>query len=248
MWKEFFNSYGNNVKFEGEYLKGKIWNGKGYTYNSKKIYEIINGKGILQDFNDNNELLFKYEYDNGEINGYGEEYAINSHFDYFYWIEKKCYYKKFCGNYSNGKRNGEGEEYNPDNKLLFKGEYFNGKKWNGKIYNKEGKEEFEIKCGNGKVKEYNEKGNLLFEGEYLNGERNGKGKEYYYNQYGKGNSIYEGEFLNGEKNGKGKEFYYNGKLKFEGEFINGERNGKGKEYDSNGKLLFEGEFINGERI
>ena len=38
---------------------------------------------------------------------------------------------------------------------LKEGEYLNGIKWNGKIYNKEGKIDFEIKEGNGigKVKE-----------------------------------------------------------------------------------------------
>ena len=41
--------------------------------------------------------------------------------------------------------------------------------------------------------------------------------------------MFEGEYLNGERNGKGKEYDYdNGKLEFEGEYLNGERNGKGK--------------------
>ena len=44
---------------------------------------------------------------------------------------------------------------------LFKGEYLNGNRWNGK-----GKEHYDDK--------------LIIEGEYLNGERwNGKGNEYY---------------------------------------------------------------------
>ena len=47
------------------------------------------------------------------------------------------------------------------NKLIFEGEYLNGKK-------------------HGKAKEYNELGKLKFEGEYLNGKKSGKGKEYYY--------------------------------------------------------------------
>ena len=47
--------------------------------------------------------------------------------------------------------NGKGKEYKYG-KLLFEGEYLNGKKWNGK------------------VKEY-EYGKLLFEGEYLNGNK-----------------------------------------------------------------------------
>ena len=77
-------------------------------------------------------------------------------------------------------------------KLIFEGEYLNGKR-------------------NGKGKEYNDNGKLIFEGEYLNGKRNGKGKEYDNN----GKLIFEGEYLNG-KNGKGKE-YEKMENKYEGE-------------------------------
>ena len=33
--------------------------------------------------------------------------------------------------YLNGERNGKGKEYNIFGNLIFKGEYLNGKKWNG---------------------------------------------------------------------------------------------------------------------
>ena len=80
--------------------------------------------------------------------------------------------------------------------LEFEGEFSNGKRWNGKGYNKEGNKEFEIKDGKGNIKEYNNyDGELEFEGEYLNGERNGKGKEYFKN----GKLKFEGEYLNGER-------------------------------------------------
>jgi len=95
---------------------------------------------------------------------------------------------------------------------------------------------------NGKGKEYYFD-KLIFKGEYLNGKRNGKGKEYY--DYGE--LKFKGEYLNGEKNGKGKEYYKNGKLEFEGEYLNGKRNGKVKEYDEYGELKFEGEYLNGEK-
>ena len=58
--------------------------------------------------------------------------------------------------------------------------------------------------------------------------------------------IFKGEYLNGERNGKGKEYGYEDKLVFEGEYLNGKRNGKGKEYDINGKLIYEGEYLNGK--
>ena len=44
--------------------------------------------------------------------------------------------------------------------------------------------------------------------------------------------------MNGEKNGKGKEFYFNGKLYFEGEYLNGERKGNGKEYYINARWRY----------
>ena len=77
---------------------------------------------------------------------------------------------------------------------------------------------------------------LIFEGEFLNGEKNGKGKEYFFEQ------IFEGEYLKGKRNGKFKEYNNKGKLIFEGEYLNGERNGKWKEYDYQGYLIIDGEY------
>ena len=67
---------------------------------------------------------------------------------------------------------GKVKEYDEYGKLIFAGEYLNGKR-------------------NGKGKKYY-KGKLEFEGEYLNGKRNGSGKEY----DGNGNLLFEGEYLN----------------------------------------------------
>ena len=115
-------------------------------------------------------------------------------------------YKYFSGKYIEYELNRKGKEYKND-KLLFEGEYLNGKK-------------------NGKYKEYYHDGKLEFEGEYLNGKKwNGKCKVYDYN----GKLYFEGEYLNGKKNGKCKEYDYNGKLRFEGEYLNGKKwNGKCK--------------------
>ena len=94
-----------------------------------------------------------------------------------------------------------------------------------------------IREGKGKIKEYDKKYKLLYEGEYVNRKRNGKDKEYYYDN---SKLEFEGEYLNGERNGKGKEYTKEGVLLFEGEYLNGEINGKGKEYYDSGKLKFEG--------
>jgi len=160
------------------------------------------------------------------------------------------------------------KEYSNNDKLIFEGEYKNGKR-------------------NGKGKEYNLfYDTILFEGEYINGEKNGKGKEYYDNGklYFEGEYLYdfkikgklfinekleyEGEFRYDKKwtgkgfdengniiyeliNGYGKVKEYcelNGELIFEGEYFNGKRNGKGKEYGKHyDNLKFEGEYFKGKR-
>ena len=61
----------------------------------------------------------------------------------------------------NGLRHGKGKEYDYNGKLIFEGEYLNGKKWNGK------------------GKEYYSDGKLKFDGEYKNGLKEGYIKEYH---------------------------------------------------------------------
>ena len=96
-----------------------------------------------------------------------------------------------------------GKEYNDEGELIFEGEYFDGKKYNG--YGKEYDEDT---------------GKLIFECNYLDGKRNGLGQEYVYipcdkreneylffsdsyNKNSKRITIFSGEYLNGERiNGK----------------------------------------------
>ena len=232
---EEYNLYTNLLVFEGEYLNGKR-----------------NGKG--KDYYDNGKVEFEGKYLNGKRNGKGKEYDYDGNL-------------RYGGEYLNGKRKGEEYYYNVNpihcnSKLRFKGEYLNGKKWNGNIYNINGKIESEIKEGRGHIKEfyYDYFGKLQFEGEYLYGERNGKGREYYYN----GKVVFEGEYVNGKRHGEGKEYFDNGDLKFEGEYLYGNIwNGKGydkigkiafeikegtgyiKKYNYYGKLQFEGQYLKG---
>ena len=119
---------------------------------------------------------------------------------------------KLEGSYKNGK----GKEYDEYGRLIYEGEYLNGKR-HGK-----GKE-YKLDYRYVYVREAEADGiediyYLYYEGEYLNGQICGKGKEYNSNRH----LIYEGEFLNGKRHGKGKEYQY-GKLIFEGEYYNGER-------------------------
>ena len=46
------------------------------------------------------------------------------------------------------------KEYYKNGEVKFEGEYLNGKKWKGKIYDNKGNINFIIKDGNGKGKEY----------------------------------------------------------------------------------------------
>ena len=71
------------LKFEGEYLNGKKWNGYG-----NMDFEIKNGKGKEQQ--KNGKFKFKGEYLNGERNGKGKEYKLSEFI--------------FEGEYLNGKK------------------------------------------------------------------------------------------------------------------------------------------------
>ena len=190
------------LKFIGEYLNGKEWNGKGYDINGNYLYELKDGKGFIKQYYRNGFLKYEGDY----LNGKGKEY---SQFGYINLI--------YEGEYLNGERHGKGKEYYSD-KLIFEGEYKNGKRWNGKEYDQKNNKIYEIKEGKGFIKDYFIGCLLKFEGEYLNQEKNGKGKEYEIIGV-VNNLIFEGEYLNGKRNGKGKEYYNNGNIKFEGEYL-----------------------------
>ena len=63
------------LDFEGQYLKGKKWNGKGFNINNEKVYEIKNGNGLVKEYNNEGKIIFVGEYLNGEKNGKGKEYS-----------------------------------------------------------------------------------------------------------------------------------------------------------------------------
>ena len=238
--------------FEGEYFYDKEWNGIGYDINGNKAYKLINGKGIVKEYKeDDGNLEFEGEYLNGERNGKGIEYTSAEH-------------KYYEGEFKNGKKHGKGnlyyykgnllfegeflynykkkgKEYYFDGKLRFEGEYLYNKKWNGIEYDNNGNKIYELINGNGTVKEYEEIYNfLLFDGKYLNGKRDGKGKEYDF-----GKIRFDGEYLNGRRHGKGKEYRYSN-FKFQAEEYSSEE-GREKRIEYQGTfLIFDGEYINGK--
>jgi len=285
-WKRKGKEYINGkLEYEGEYMIQKKWTGKTYDEKLNVIYEINNGTGKIRQYNDELKIIFEGEFFKGKRKGKGVEYDSYGRiiFEGEYLndkrngkgVEYEPYGKilfegeylnyiniihgigkrnaqtekdsigsiKFEGEYFEGKRwNGKGEEY--FNELLkYKGEYLNGQKWNGigKKYYDHGSLKYEIEYINGKkmVKEFSMNEELLFCGEYLKDKRNGNGKEYYKNEL-----IFEGEFSNGNRwNGKGSEYFNNGKLKYKGEYLNG-KNWNGKGYDFEGNEVYE--IINGK--
>ena len=127
----------------------------------------LKGKGIGKEYSlEDNTLVFEGDYYNGKKNGFGRELYLNGT-------------AKFEGQYKNDRRDGFGKEYNTDNKLIFEGnfveglkngygksydddkvifegEYFGDKRWNGKIYNHKTGMIYDIVKGNGNVIEYYE--------------------------------------------------------------------------------------------
>ena len=244
--------------YEGEYLNGKKWNGKGYDTEGNIIYEIKNGNGeikVLLHTKKGLGCIFNGEYKNGNITKgkfyhcgnlvFEGEYLNGEFWNGIYYEYDDDDHKILEGEIKNGKLNGKGKEYYINGKLKFEGEYLKDKRWNGKIYDRKGLGNIilELKNGNGEGKEYYTNTNLKFEGKYLNGLKHGKGKEY----FSSGALEYDGEYLNGLKHGKGK--LYDIKLHkiFEGEFYKGEKwNGIGKEFDEYVKK-YDVEYINGIR-
>ena len=187
---EFFNNNYEPRKlfFEGEYLNGLKWNGKGYDEDGKVAFELNEGNGVVKEFNINTfKLMFEGEYKNGKRNGNGRELYDKT--------------LRFEGKFLDGKRIGKGIEYNSSgDKIIFEGEYLNDKKnGKGREYSEKGNLIFEGEyynnIKNGKGKEYDGMGNLLFEGIYYNGIKNGRGKEF----DKKGNIIFNGYYFNGER-------------------------------------------------
>ena len=273
--------------FEGEYFKGKKWNGKGYDGDGNFVYELKEGKGYVKECGSFGELIYEGEYLNGERNGKGKEYKDEGQlvFEGEYFYGKRWNGKGYDenGNIAYELKNGKGfvkeyycfmkfenegtdimsimdSKYDKYNDLIFEGEYLNGKRWNGKMYNIKNTISYELKKGKGYLEKYTYDHKLKFRGEYINGKKNGEGTEYDQNYA----LLFYGEYLNGKrwngqgrdgdfnktyelKNGEGyvKEFDYGGNLLYEGEYKNGVRNGKGKQY-KDGDLLYDGEFLNGK--
>ncbi len=56
----------SKIKFDGEYINGKMWKGKGYDINGNLIFELKKGKGTMKEIDINGNVIFEGEYLNGE--------------------------------------------------------------------------------------------------------------------------------------------------------------------------------------
>ena len=255
--KEYFNG---KVIFDGKYLDGKIWNGKGFSNDGKVDFVIKNGKGHIKEYNENRKLIFEGEILNGLREGKGKEYFLNGKLYYEGDYKKgiKCGkgiqyndfgWKVYEGDFSDDERNGIGKEYTINDVSIYdEGEFKNDKK-NGLIkYYVNGILRAESvyvddECC-GKIKEYGQNGKLIFEGEYSNDFKNGFGRCFRNDE-----EVFLGEFKNNKRwVGEGKEFiseFYGKDIRadFIGTYKEGKRTGKIKEYDKNHILVFDGEII-----
>ena len=194
--------------FEGEYLNGNKWNGKGYDAKNNLIYEIKDGKGLIKEYDSDNILLFEGEYVNGAKKGNAKKYDKDG--------KLRFDGEMFYGNKWNGKI------YSPNKNIVCELEKEKGFikkfKW---YYEKVFGGEYINRKFNGEGKIYY-KGNKIYEGEFLNGKKNGKGTVYFDNKL-----RFDGEYLYGYKI-RGKE-YINDKLEYEGIYICMIKNGKVKD-------------------
>ncbi|KAK8825469.1 hypothetical protein WA538_003165 [Blastocystis sp. DL] len=189
-----------------------------YGSNGKRIYKggfagnVSNGfkrNGDGKEFDvDGETALYSGDWKNGKRDGMGTRF--------------NGYKPVYTGEWKNGLRNGKGEEMDESGRVVFVGEWKDGK---------------------GKGKEMDANGNVVYEGEWWNGKRNGMGEVL------KG-TRWVGHWKDGKMNGMGYERDGNGVMKRGYLFENGVMKrvvqefdgGKMVEYDENGKKVYEGEY------
>ena len=145
--KEYY--YNGQKKFEGIYLLGLKYKGKGYDIYGTIIYELEDGKGYIKEVNNDNDIIFEGEYPNGKGKEYFFRNKIKFEGDYINGIKYNGIGYDKNGNIIYEIKNGRGyiKELDYYGNLIYEGEYINGKI-------------------NGKGKEY-KNSKLIFEGEYL---------------------------------------------------------------------------------
>ena len=202
-----------------------------------RVIQEFNGNTMIE-YGSNGKRIYKGGFDGNVNNGFkrngdGKEFDVDG--------ETALY----SGDWKNGKRDGMGTEMK-GLKSVYTGEWKNGmRNGKGKEMDESGRVVFvgEWKDGKGKGKEMDENGNGMYEGEWWNGKRNGVGEVL------KG-MRWMGYWKDGKMNGMGYEKDGNGVMKRGCLFENGEMKrvvqefdeGKMVEYDENGRKVYEGEY------
>ena len=242
--------YGESMTLVGMWKNGQK-NGEFYEVNNNEkvvricVYENDEVSLIISEFNgatmteynDSGNTVYKGEFacdlKNGfKRNGNGKEYGNDR-------------LAIYSGEWKKGKRDGLGTEYS-QGFALYTGNWWNGvRNGEGKEMDRNGKVVFvgEWKDGKGKGKEMDGNGKVVYEGGWWNGRRNGRGIEM-------NGRRWVGHWNDGKMNGMGYERDANGALKRGCLLENGEMkrvvqvfNGKEMtEYDENGEVQFVGGY------
>ena len=104
------------IKYKGDKVNGKMWNGIGYDPMGNKAYEIKYGKGRIKKYYETGELKFDVEYLYGYIFGKGKKYYKNGKVKYdgkLYYLDNRKYFT--------------GKKYDINGKLIYCGTIVNGK-------------------------------------------------------------------------------------------------------------------------
>ena len=120
--KEFYY-INQKLKYEGNYLNNKWYEGNLFNIKNEEKYEIKSGNGIIKEFYENGCLYYEGELKGGKKEGKGKIYDINGSLIY-------------DGKLINGIKNGKGKEYDSNRNLIFEGTFKNGKRMKIDVINK----------------------------------------------------------------------------------------------------------------
>ena len=120
--KEFYY-INQKLKYEGNYLNNKWYEGYLYNIKNEEKYEIKSGNGIIKEFYENGCLYYEGELKSGKKEGKGKIYDIDGSLIY-------------DGKLINGIKNGKGKEYDSNRNLIFEGTFKNGKRMKIDMINK----------------------------------------------------------------------------------------------------------------
>ena len=267
-----------NFNNEGELInkEGIIKNINNYEF-TFLVNKSIGSSGCPIFLENTSEVIGIYKerkYDNSEnyadfiypaINIIREDKRINKgkYISGKYLYEDGKYYE---GELKNNIPNGRGIKYLSNGKIIYEGDFIDGKfqgngKYiydNGELYLGQWKNGFR----NGKGTYCYKNGNIMYIGDWINDKYEGTGRyilengEFYVGQwkngfrngkgtycYNNGNIMYVGDWVNDKYEGTGKYIWENGEF-YIGQWKNGLKHGKGTLYFKDGNVMYEGYYIN----